>query len=289
MKKTYYLSLVMLLLVVSCKKTGDFYERLGKGSTLTLVKQDNSLLNAIDVSSTVSQVVTVNGQPVESINLYVSATSTTDKTKWKLIKNIPLSGETTVSATNKEIATALGLTPGAIPPGNTYYLYNEAVLKDGSEYSSANTSVGDLINQPAFKQAFQWTATVVCPYTPATTAGTYKIVKDDWEGRAEGSSVQVTTGPGANDINLSQVWPDPANTGSVVNPLIITVNPTTGAVTIPTGVTFASYTAFGGYTAVTGTGSTGFVFSCTNTISIKLRITAPPYGDQGFFNLVLKK
>jgi hypothetical protein len=291
MKKTYYLPLVILLLVVSCTQTKDFYEQLGKGTTLTLVKQDNALLNAIDVNSTVSQVVSFNGEPVESINLYVSATSTTDKSKWKLIKNIPVTGETTVSATNTEIATALGLTPGAIPPGVTYYMYNEAVLKDGRKFSSANTSQGDLIAAPAFNQAFQWTATVVCPYTPSTTAGTYKVVTDEWESHPVGSDVVVTTGPGVNDINLSGVWPRAGGPyqGTVATPLTITVNPTTGAVTIPSGVTFANYAAFGGFTGITGVGSTGFVFSCTNTISITMRINAPPFGDQGFLKLVLKK
>jgi hypothetical protein len=289
MKKTIYFFVLILLIAVSCKKSSDFYEELGKGAYLTLVTQNNQLLNAVDPTSTVSRVVSSTGEPVESINLYVSANNTLDKTQWKLIKNIPFNGETLVSASNTEIATALGFTPGAIPPGNIYYLFNEAVTKDGRKFSSANTSQIDLDGQPAFNSAMRWQATVICPYDPATTTGTYEVILDEWEGRPVGSTVQVTTGPGVNDINLSQVLPYPANNGTVATPLVITVDPATGVATIPTGVTFASYTDFGGYSGVTGVGSTGFVFSCTGTISLNIRISAPPYGDQGFFQLIIKK
>lgn len=290
MKKIISFFLLVLIIAVSCKKPSDFYEELGKGALLTLVTQNNQLLNAIDPASTVSRVVSSNGEPVESINLYVSATNTLDKAQWKLIKNIPFNGETLVSASNTEIATALRFTPGAIPPGNIYYLFNEAVLKDGRLFSSANTSQIDLDGQPAFKSGMRWQATVICPYTPATTTGTYVLVRDDWEGRPVGSTVEVTTGPGVNDINISQVIPyPPAYNGTVATPLVISVDPATGVVTIPPGVTFANYAAFGGFTGATGTGSTGFVFSCTGTISLNIRINAPPFGDQGFNQLVLTK
>ncbi|MFN2440678.1 MAG: hypothetical protein ABR503_15855, partial [Chitinophagaceae bacterium] len=90
----------------------------------------------------------------------------------------------------------------------------------------------------------------------------------------------------ANQINLSQVWPNPAF-ATVVTPLTITVNPTSGAATIPVGVTFGNYSA--GYQGVTAAGSTGFVFSCTQQINIRVRISAPPFGDQGFNQLILQK
>ena len=128
MKKAYSFLLFFVLLVFSCDKPKDFYDELGKGTYLTLVTQNNSLLNALDPASSVGQKVSFYGEPVESINLYASATATVDKTKWKLLKNIPFSGETTISATNNEIATALGFTPGALAPGSVFHLYNEAVL-----------------------------------------------------------------------------------------------------------------------------------------------------------------
>jgi hypothetical protein len=285
MKKTYFLSLFFLLLILSCNKSEDFYKELGKGAYLTLVIQNNGLLNAVDPGSTVGQVVNSYGEPVESVNLYVSATATTDKAQWELIKNIPFSGETTIAATNTEIATALALTPGALEPGSVYHLYNEAVLADGRMFSSANTSDIDVENQPAFNVAFHFTATVVCPYDPSTIAGTYTVVQDDWADWTPGDQVQVTEGTGANEIDISQVWPNPAF-AAVVTPLTITVDPIAGTATIPANVTFGNY---GAYQAVTGTGNTGFVFSCKGQISIRVHILAPPFGDQGFFQLILQK
>jgi hypothetical protein len=280
MKKAYFFSLFLSLIMLSCSKSKDFYDELGKGGNLTLVRQVNGLLNAVDPASSVGQVVSSYGAPVESINLYVSATATVDKTKWKLIKNIPFSGETTVSATNAQIAAALGLTPGALAPGSVFHLYNEAVLKDGRKFSSANTSDIDLENQPPFNVAFHWTATVVCPFNTATIAGTYTVVKDDWADWGVGDQVEVTAGPGANQVNLSQVWPNVAF-GNVVTPLAINVDPVTGTATIPVGITFGNY---GGFLAITDPGSTGFVFSCTGQISVRINIRG-----QGFFQLILQK
>lgn len=280
MKKTYFLSLFFLLLILSCDKSENFYEQLGKGAYLTFVSQTNGLLNAVDPASTVGEVVSSYGEPVESINLYASATATVDKAQWKFIKNIPFSGETPVSATNSEISTALGLTPGALPPGSVFHLYNEAVLADGRMFSSANTSDIDVENQPAFNVAFHFTATVVCPYDPSTIAGTYTVVRDDWADWTPGETVEVAAGSGANQIDLSAVWPNPAF-GNVVTPFTITVDPATGVATIPANVTWGNY---GGFAAVTNAGSTGFVFSCTSLISIRVGISG-----LGLFQLILQK
>jgi hypothetical protein len=286
MKKTYSFSLILLLLIVSCKKPTDFYNELGKGTTLTLVKQNNGLLNAVDPISSVSIVINFNGSPVESVNLYVATSPTKDKTKWKLIKNIPFSGETTISATNAEIAKALGLTPGALSPGSVFDLYNEAVTKDGRKFSSANTSDIDLENQPAFNTAFHWTATVVCPFSSATVNGTYKVIQDDWQDWNPGQLVQVTLGSTSNTIDISQVWPNPVF-GQVVTPLTFTVDKD-GIVTVPTGVVWGNYGTRPADETKTLAGSTGFVFSCTGVIDIKVHFS---YGgsDQGFPHLILKK
>ena len=286
MKKTYYFSLILLLLIASCKKPADFYNELGKGTTLTLVKLNNGLLNAVDATSTVSLVINFNGAPVESVNLYVSTAPTKDKTKWKLIKNIPFNGETTISATNAEIAKALGLTPGALSPGSVFDLYNEAITKDGRKFSSANTSDIDLENQPAFNTAFHWNATVVCPYNSASLAGTYKVIQDDWQDWNPGQLVQVTVGATSNTVDISKVWPNPVF-GQVVTPLTFTVDKD-GIVTVPTGVVWGNYGVRPSDETKTLAGSTGFVFSCTGVIDIKVHFS---YGgaDQGFPHLILKK
>ena len=190
-----------------------------------------------------------------------------------------------MEVSNSEIATALGLPPGGLSPGSVFNLYNEVVTKDGAKYSSVNTSPQDLENQVAFNAALQWTGTVVCPYNAATVAGTYTIVRDDWADWQPGDQVEVTTGPGANQLNLSQVWPNPA-AGNIVTPLVISIDPATGVATTPSDLTFGDY---GGFKGVTSTGSSGFVFSCLNKISLTIHVLAPPFGDQGFLVLEMEK
>ena len=284
MKNKIVYLLMLVFVFNACKKPKDFYEELEKGSYLTFIKS-TTLLNAVDAASTVSITVSYVGAAVESVNLYVVLTPTLDKTKWKLIKNVPFTGETTIAATNAQIAAALGLTPANLPPGSVFSFYNEVVTKDGKKFSSANTSDADLENQLAFKAAMKWAATVVCPYNPATIAGTYTVVKDDWTDWGVGDQVVVTAGAGANQINLSQVWPNPAF-GNVITPLVITVDPVSGIVTVPENVVFGDYGAF---RATTRAGNTGFVFSCTGRITIRVRIDAGPFGDQGFNQLILQK
>lgn len=283
--KQYILAICsIVILLTSCSKAKNFYDEVGKGAYLTFVSS-SVLMKSNDANSAVNLVVNAIGSNVESVNVYVATTSTLDVTKWKLVKNIPFSGQTTLAVTNTNLATVLGLTAGNLPPGTVFYLYNEIVTKDGKKFSSANTSAPDLENQPAFNTAMKWTATTVCAFDAAIAPGTYKVIRDDWQDWNVGDVVTVTTGPGANQVNLSQVWPNPSF-GAVVSPLLLTVDPNSGTVTVADNVTFGDY---GTYKAITAAGSSGFVFTCTGVINIKVHINAPPFGDQGISNLILQK
>jgi hypothetical protein len=290
MKKTYSLfSFLFLLMALACNKSTDLYEEVGKGAYLNLVPKGSGTgknLDATNASSAVTLKVASYGEPVASVNVYVSSANTTDTTKWKLIKNVPFNGETDLSVTNSQIATALGLTPGNLAPGTTFHLWNQAILTDGRRFGSYNTSGPDLESQLEFNVAFHWTATVVCPYDPATAAGTYRVITDEWEDWLPGDEVEITLGPGANQLDVSQVIPG-ASTSTVATPLIVTVNPATGALTIPANVQYGMYG--GSIPLVTGAGQTGFLFSCTGRLSIRYHIIATGYGDQGFYNIVLQK
>ena len=70
-----------------------------------------------------------------------------------------------------------------------------------------------------------------------------------------------------------------------MSPLVVNINPATGAATVPSGVVFGDY----GYLASTLTGSSGYVFSCTGQILLSIHVTATGYGDQGNLKLILKK
>jgi hypothetical protein len=281
MKRLIY-CFVFMLLALSCSKTKNFYNDLGQGSYLTFVNS-KTFLNGLDAAAAVQLTVKATGAAPQSVNVFVSATATTDSTKWVLLKNVPFKDSAILSVTNEEIAKALGLTAGNLPPSVIYNLYNQIITKDGRHFSSANTSAVDLENQPAFNTALQWTAVVVCAYDASSIAGTYAVVEDDWQDWQPGDSVVVTVGPKAGQIDLSQVWPNPAF-ANIVSPFIISVDPATGLATIPS-LTFGDY----GNTTASTLGGTGFIFSCKNRISLQVHITTSAFGDQGINQLILQK
>ena len=290
MKKTYSIwSFLLLVLAFSCSKKEAFYDELGQGSYLNLVKVNNTNLNSTDANSKVGLIVKEYGEPIESVNLFVSTTpTTTSKANWKLIKNFPYASgsELTVEATTTQIATALGITAAQMAPGTTYYMFNEVVTKDGRKFSSNNTSFGDLEAQPAFNVAMSWRATVVCPFnnTAPFDNKVWHVFRDDWQDFAVGDPVTVKLGPGANQITLEGVWP----TCYQHKDMVITIDPTSGAATV------ARYN-YGGYgCAVTGTytnattGTSNFVFACTQTIDITMNHQSSGGTNYGNYRLILK-
>jgi hypothetical protein len=282
------LFITSLVLGVGCKK-GEVIsdvKSLGTGAYVTLVKATNLRIDYANINNTsVSITVKEYGNPADKIKIYVTKGGiNTDKTKWKVVKEVPYSGETVLTVKATEIATALGVQPVDIVPGGQYTLYNEVITKDGRSFDLTNTP-STFAGNSNYNMAMSWTAVVVCPFV-APIGGNYTVVYDgDWQDWAAGSTVQVLDGPGANQVNLSKVWPNPAF-GAVINPLVVNVDPATGAATIPAGVNWGDY---GTYITSTLAGSTGFVFSCTGDINLKIRVSATGFGDQGALSLILKK
>jgi hypothetical protein len=143
-----------------------------------------------------------------------------------------------------------------------------------------------LENNANYNAVFRWQAYITCPFN-APVAGNYKVLQDDWEDWSPGNIVQVLDGPGANQINLSKVWPNPAY-GDIVNPLIVNIDPATGTAKVPL-VTFANN--YPGTATAQGAGDddvAGYVFSCTGFITLTMNVTYNG-GDQGPLKLVLQK
>jgi len=282
----------ILMLAVSCKKTDGgnplaSIDNFGKGAYLTLNSNINLNLNYAQVNTSKVGVKVNqynNGNDVDKIKLYVVAGANANPTAWKLVKTVTYAGEgTELSATGAEIGTALGVPPSSLSPGTFYTFYNQIITKSGETYDISN--VNSALESGSFYSAcFRWTASVVCPFV-APMAGTYKVVQDDWVDWSPGDLVQVTDGPGANQLNLSKVWPNPAYGNIGPNPLVVTVDAATGNVTLPSGLIWA--TGYPG-TASTGAGSTGLVFACTGRISLSVRILYNG-GDAGFNKLILQK
>jgi len=298
MKK--YQSIIFLLLFalgfVTCKKDDSNFTPISQleiGSYIRLISTVNTRFNSASPTlgtDKVTIVVKGVGEDISKIISYVSTkNNSTDKTTWKKIAETTVTdtGNITIAFTGSQFASALGLSPSALAPGTSYTIYNELITKSGKTFNINNTST-DFEAAAAYAMAFRYNVSVVCPFT-GKAAGKYTVISDAvWRDWSAGSTVEVTDGPGPNQINLSKVYPNPAF-GVSKGPLAVDVDPATGAATIKSGQLFATYIDTPPYDVSTGTGSTGFVFSCTGRINLRIRFIATVYGDQGFIPIVLQK
>jgi hypothetical protein len=295
MKKILNILLVAIAFMVvgtSCQKEGLALEKpfvdinfFGKGAYITLNKTVNVNFNYAAIStSKVSVMVDPynNGVKIKQVKLYVVKSANADPTAWKLVKTVDVNGTTELSATGAEVATAIG-TPAAtlFAPGQFYTFYNQVVTEDGRTFDLSNT-LGALENASGYNACFRWTAYVVCPFTGGM-AGKYKVIADGWEDWPLGAIVPVADGPGANQVDLSGVYP---GGGYVKNKLVVNVDPATGAASIPR-VDYGSYSPTGAvYSAAAA--NAGYIFSCTGYIGLKMEHF---YGTSsyGFYSLILQK
>ena len=283
--KKYLIIIAVCAAVVglnSCKKTGgdinplSDIKNLKVGSYLVQDSIINANLNSTSSSSLVGIIVHQfpAGEAVDHILLYATLGTSTDTLKWKLVKSISYSTGTKVilSATTAELSTAFGVPSSNFTPGSLFTFFTKGVTKSGLTYditNAGNNGGGGLISGSAYKSAFSFTVYVVCPYTGGM-AGNYVVKKDDWNDWDTGKIVQVTEGPGPNQINLSQVYP---NGGTVIDQLLVNIDPVTGTATVPK----VTYGRYGGPTSVQysaqGAGANsvaGYVFSCTGFITLNL-------------------
>ncbi|MEP6724699.1 MAG: hypothetical protein ABJC98_02735 [Bacteroidota bacterium] len=277
----------------SCKKTGGNINpltdvaNLSVGSYLVIDSTINPNLNSLSNTSTVGVIVHQYplGETVDHIILYATLGTSADTTQWKMVKSLPYTAgsKLPLTATTAELSTAFGVPSSSFTPGALFTFFPRAVTKSGKTFdinNAGDNGGGGLITGPAYYSGFSFTVYVVCPFTGGM-AGTYTVVKDDWQDWTTDDEVEVTDGPGPNQINISQIWPNPVY-GSIIKPLIINVNPTTGEASV-TKVDFGDY----GYIA-SATSASGYVFSCTKFITLSIEIAADG-SDQGAYKLILKK
>lgn len=268
---------------ISSCKTEDIVqdvETLGTGSYVKLVSKNDGIIDATNPAGTSATIkVSEYGPKQQKVVVYVSkGTRTTDRTKWKQVKEVPATDakEYDITVTGAEIAAAMGTT---LAPGDIYTLYNSCITADGGrfDYGNINTEVA---GNPNYNMALTWQATVVCPFIPSAAAGTYTITFDNWDG-ATGETAAVTAT--ANSATITYAFPYAIPPG--VNPLVLTVTPTTGAVTVAKQ-TYGSYgTGFENFTAQ----GAGFFFSCTGFIDLSLQHVAGNGTNYGTYVLRMKK
>jgi hypothetical protein len=272
----------LFMLLQACKKqkiSGDS-SNLILGSYVTLDSTINGILDVGNAASTVSiKVGKYVGSPVATINVYaVIGSNSEDTTGWKFIKSAPYSDGMVLTVSTAELGTALGKNPA---PGNKYILQNQVVTKDGRKFSTYNTP--DTYNSfPAYKMALTWYATAVCAFT-GNMAGDYLLTKDSWNDYGASASNPVLIpgavkdGPGANEISI-YVYPGAPAGGVETGPMIVDVNPVTGAATIKRS-DIGNYGDPSSETIVTGT---GFVFDCVGVIDLFITFNygGTPYANQ---------
>ncbi len=291
MKKTIkYCCIFALIILASCKKTEDLnpladVANLGVGSYITLAESVNVNLSFNTPSSEVSiKVDEYEGAgKVKTIDLFVVKGANGDPGTWKKIKSVPYAGPGTVlSATSQDVATALGVAVSDLGAGDFYTFYNRVITDDGKTFDLSNT-LGALESSSNYNACFRWQAFVTCPFV-GPVAGKYKVIQDDWADWGAGDVVDVADGPGANQIDLSAVWPNPAY-GDIVDHLIVDIDPATGTASVPL-VTFGNYGSLA--TAANGGDVAGYVFSCTGFITLTMAVTYNG-SSQGNLKLVLQK
>jgi hypothetical protein len=292
MKKVSILaSLFLTLFVFSCKKAEvqnplSDYKNLSTGSYITKISDLNLNMDYNKPTSKVGITVDQYGSEVDKIVLYVVEGANPTPSAWKKIKEIPFTGKgTEISATEGDVATALGVTPDKLSPGNYYTFYNQVVTKDGKTYDVSNTP-GALENNSNYNSVFRWQAYVTCPYVQGQMGGKYKVLQDDWADWVPGDVVTVTETAGKNQLNLSQVWPNPAY-GDLVDPLLVNVDPATGTASVP----FVTFGAYSPLTSAQGSGDgdvAGYAFACTGYITLSMQVIYNG-SNQGNLKLVLQK
>jgi hypothetical protein len=280
---------VVVLFSIGCKK-GEViqdYKALGIGSYVTLVKSNNQIIDYGNLStSTASIVVRENGSPIDKVTVYVTKGNISlTKANWKKIKTLPYSGDLQLDVKATEMAAALGIPVTGLETGATYTLYNELTTKDGRVFDITNTN-GSYAGNTNYNMVMTWPVVVVCPFVATGFSGNFKVVEDGWGDYNVGDVLQVVTGPGATEVTMVNVYPNPAFGGFNAQQWKVSVTQATGAATVASQV-YGSYAGFDNNIKVKTVGTNNWIFTCTGAIILRLNHTgAANWGD---YNLKLQK
>ena len=284
--KTAILLIVLIMGIASCKKKSDLIQKPSELIIGAYIRLDSTISNEFNFAaistSTVSWMVTGIGEPIDKIISYVSTTNRPDKTTWKKIKEFPVSNnKATITISGSELATALGIAPTALKPGNQYTIFNEMVTKSGKLYSAINTNA-DLQNSSDYKNAINLKGTITCPFVAAGFAGDFAVVSDDnWGDFSPGDILQVTQ---ATDTSVTLLeYPSPAY-GTNRQPVIIKINPANGRATINPLQYVGNY---GSTSTKVSTSKTipSYIFSCTGDVILYQDVL---YGSTTYGNQLLQ-
>lgn len=231
------LTIVSVLLLSGCKKgdiSGDF-DALGIGSYITSVSLGNLIIDNSNLATAkVDVTVREYGTPVTKIKVFVTkGSATTNTATWKFVKEVTYSGDTKLEVSAVEIATALGIPVASLETGAIYTLYNQVHSKDGQIHDISNIG-SSFYGHPNYNMLMTWQIVVVCPYNAAAMGGLgntvpYRVLTDGWANYSPGDIIQVTIGPGANQITFPRIYLTSPST-----PVVANINPANGLTTVAT-------------------------------------------------------
>jgi hypothetical protein len=184
----------------------------------------------------------------------------------------------TWEVTLQDVATGLNTSLDSFDPGDQVILRNKLTTADGKVWSADNTSnlSGGLLSGAAYKNLLSDVAVfVTCPFVADDAAGTYTVIRDDWEDVFPGDELEVVK-VDATTIDIVQY---PVTSNPV--PLRVTVDANSGAATVTKQFN-------GKYSADVFTAGTGYVFSCAGYITLTLDFTYNGGAYNGY-TLVIQK
>ncbi len=209
----------------------------------------------------------------------------------------------TFNVTPQDLATALGINVNQLSGGDSFKFLGTVTTTDGRVYDYRTPAYSNaagfngglthptLLSAPGFRNALNFTINFVCPFNAAASAGTYRIVRDDFDTSAGDDIFEVVAGPGENQVTMVNPFDhtNPA-TGQQDYRVIINVNPNTGIANVATQQAWhcVNFGCGFGVASVTSSGSSNFVFSCSGSISLFLQHTVAA-GSFGSYRFIAEK
>ena len=205
-----------------------------------------------------------------------------DKTNVKVIKSDVTSFPTEVTVTGTQLASLFN---APIVLGDKFDISVDITTYIGTKFEAfpvvGNSYAAGVAAQPGASTFIRYEA--VCRYDPAAYQGSFEVVTDEWADYAPGDIVQLTM-VDATHFSFQFL-------AANARPIIVTVNPTTNAVTVPRQVYGSGYPPgwpYGDISAESVPSVENFVAPCAGTFSVILKHTVAA-GSFGEYKIVLKK
>lgn len=205
-----------------------------------------------------------------------------DKTNVKVLKTDVTTFPTELTITGTQLATLFN---APVVLGDKFDIGVDVTTYTGAKFEAfpvtgASYAAG-IAAQPGASTFVRYEA--VCQYKPEDFQGDFEVITDEWADYQPGDIVQLTQ-IDATHFSFNFLAAD-------AQPIVVTVNPVTNAVTVPKQVYGSGYPpgwTLGDISAESVASVDNFVAPCSGTFSVLLKHTVAA-GTIGEFKLVLKK